>query len=90
MIVRTKLAKQMSQISLAEDHEVIEALAAYRLYEPFRVRGAVRTVCQNRHTCHTAGLEESLRRLREQRVSAVDQVSGVAQEAVHGVETKTM
>ena len=51
---------------LAEDHEVIEALAAYRLHEPFRVRGAVRTVCQNRHTCHTAGLEERPPRLHEQ------------------------
>jgi hypothetical protein len=58
VIVRAKLAKQMSKVPLAEDDELVEALGAYRLHEPLRVRGAVRSVRGNRHTFDAAGLEQ--------------------------------
>jgi hypothetical protein len=53
-IMRNKLAEEVSQVTLAEDHEVLETLGANCSHESFRVRTAVQTACWNSHGLHSA------------------------------------
>ena len=65
VIVRAELTQQMSQVTMTEDHEVIQALGTDGLHEPFRVRIAVRTAGWNRHALHALGLSATSRRAAE-------------------------
>jgi hypothetical protein len=53
-IVIDEVLDQVSQMAFTEDHELIEALGAYRLHEPLRVRSAVRTVRRDWHALDAA------------------------------------
>jgi len=59
------LLDQMTQMPLAEAHEVVQTLASYRFHEPFRVAVAVWTVCRNRGELHATRLQECRPGLRE-------------------------
>ena len=48
-IVSDELSEQDAEMSLAEDHELVEALGAYGLHEALGVRIAVRTLGWNRY-----------------------------------------
>src|SRR5690606_16194921 len=86
MIMRTELTKQMSQVTLTEDHEVIETLRSERLHESLCMGIAVWTACWDGHAVDAFGLEQCCPRLRVQRVAIVNEVGGVAQEPILRVE----
>src|SRR5664280_3723555 len=81
-----KLFDQVTQVPFPEDHEVVQTLISYRLYEALRVGVAVGTLCRNGHALDSAGLQERRPCLRVQRVSVVDQVARVAQESIHWIK----
>ena len=72
-------------MSLAEEDEVVQALVLDRLHEPLRVRIAVRTPRRDLHAGDAPGSQDIGERLREQRVSIVDQEFCFAEEAVDGI-----
>src|SRR5664280_1396461 len=81
-----KLLDQVTQMALPEDHEVVQTLISYRLYEALRAGVAVGTLCRNGHALDAAGLQERRPCLRVQRVSVVDQIARVAQESIHWIK----
>ena len=82
----TESVQQVPQVAFAKDHELVEALQPDGPHEPLRVWGAVGTVRRDGHALHAFGLEQGPPRLGIERVSVVDQVRGVAQEAIDRVQ----
>jgi hypothetical protein len=76
---------QPPQMALTENDEVIQALVLYRFHKPLRVRIAVRTVRWDLHALHSPRSEIPEERLREQRVSIMDQVRRSSQKPIHRV-----
>jgi len=73
-----KLHDQVTQMALPEDHEMLQALISYCLYETLCVGAAVGTLCRNGYALDSAGLQERRPCLRIQRGSVVDQVARIA------------
>src|SRR5881628_2487027 len=70
---------------LAEEDEVVQALVLDRFHEPLRVRIAVRAPGWDLHAGDAPRSQDIGERVREQRVSIVDQVFRLAEEAIDGV-----
>jgi len=67
---------------LAEEDEVVQALVRDRLHEPLSVRSAVGTFRSDLHADAAPRLQDRGERLREKRVSIVDQVLRFAEKSI--------
>ena len=59
-VVLDKFFDQEAQMSLTENHEVIETLVLYGLHKSLRVRIAIRALCRDLHA-HSGHRERSVR-----------------------------
>lgn len=86
IVVPLELTSKDSEMSLAEDDEVIEALVPDSPHKSLRVGIAVRAARRNRDALDVARFQQLGPRLRIQWVSVVDQVARVAKKAIHWIE----
>jgi hypothetical protein len=82
-IVLDEFLDQVPQMALAEYDEVIETLAPDGLHKSLGVRIAARTLRWDLHALHARRSENPEERLREQRVSIMDQVRRSSQKSIH-------
>src|SRR5664279_71309 len=73
-IVLDEFFDQVAQMSLAENHEVVEKLVLDGFYKALRVRIAIWALRRDLHACHASRLENRDERLCEQWISIMDQV----------------
>ena len=84
-VVLDEFLDQMVQMSLAENHEVIQTLVLDRFDKSFRVGIAIWALRWDFHALHAPSFENRDERLREQRVTIVDQVLCSSQKSIHRI-----
>ena len=85
MIVGHEFLDDVSEMSLAEKDEVIQALASDGFHKPLRMRVAVRALRRNPHALHPSLPQDCFERLREKRIAVVDQMRRISKEPVDRV-----
>ena len=84
-IVLNEFLDQVTQMSLAEDDEVIETLVLDGFYKALRVWIAIWTLRRNLHVLHASRLQNRDERLGEQRISIVDHVLRAAKKTINWI-----
>ncbi len=69
MVMLDKLADGPSEMPLAEQHELVQALGLDRQDEPLRVRVEVGTVSGELQSLHTGGVEQAAEFVGEHRIA---------------------